>query len=124
MASVDRGERLCKTHLAVAIVNMRRRLRQPTLFASVPTLLDHLRGAFRPDSLTGYDELFEQVKTAPLLVLDDLGSQRSTPWAEEKLYQIVVHRQNAGLPTVVTTYYKSLDELETAKPGIRSRPPW
>ena len=110
-----------KTHLAVSIVNVRQRLGQPTLFASVSTLLDHLRSAFRPDSLTGYDELFEQVKTAPLLVLDDLGSQRSTPWAEEKLYQIVVHRQNAGLPTVVTTYYKSLEELETAKPGIRSR---
>lgn len=110
-----------KTHLAVSIINVRRRLGQPVLFASVPTLLDHLRAAFRPDSLTGYDELFEQVKTVPLLVLDDLGAERSTPWAEEKLYQLIVHRHNPGLPTVITTYYESLNELEKAKPRIRSR---
>ncbi len=110
-----------KTHLAVSIVNVRRRLGQPALFASVPTLLDHLRAAFRPDSLTGYDELFEHVKTVPLLVLDDLGSERSTPWAEEKLYQLIVHRQDSGLPTVITSLYVSLDELEETKPRIRSR---
>jgi DNA replication protein DnaC len=110
-----------KTHLAVAIINVRRRQGQPALFASVPTLLDHLRATFRPDSLTAYDDLFEEVKSAPLLVLDDLGSERSTPWAEEKLYQIIVHRHDARLPTVITTYYESLAELEKAKPRIRSR---
>ena len=110
-----------KTHLAVSIVNVRLRMGQPALFASVPTLLDHLRAAFSPDSLVGYDELFEQVKTAPLLVLDDLGAERSTPWAEEKMYQLVVHRQDAPLPTVITTEYQSLNALEKAKPRIRSR---
>ena len=110
-----------KTHLAVSIINVRRRLGQPALFASVPTLLDHLRAAFSPDSLTGYDELFEQVKTVPLLVLDDLGAERSTQWAEEKLYQLIVHRQDSRLPTVITGLYVSLDELEKAKPGIHSR---
>ena len=110
-----------KTHLAVSIVNVRRRLGQPALFAFVPTLLDHLRAAFGPDSLTGYDELFEQVKTAPLLVLDDLGAERNTPWAEEKLYQLIVQRQDSGLPTVVTCLHASLQELEKANPGIHSR---
>ena len=110
-----------KTHLAVAIVNERLGRREPAFFAFVPTLLDHLRAAFRPDSPIGYDELFEQVKTTPLLVLDDLGAENSTPWAEEKLYQIVVHRQNARLPTVITTNFVSMAQLDEAKPRIKSR---
>ena len=110
-----------KTHLAVAIINERLKRGQPAFFAFVPALLDHLRSAFRPDSLTGYDELFEQVKTVPLLVLDDLASESTTPWAEEKLYQIIVHRHNARLPTVITSNLASLKQLEEAKPRIASR---
>ena len=110
-----------KTHLAVAIINERLKQGKPAFFAFVPALLDHMRATFRPDSLTGYDELFEEVKGTPLLVLDDLGSENSTPWAEEKLYQIIVHRHNAHLQTVITANYMSLQQLEEAKPRIRSR---
>lgn len=109
-----------KTHLAVAIAVESLRRGRPVFFAFVPSLLDHLRATFSPDSLIGYDELFEQLKTIPLLILDDLGAESSTPWAEEKLYQIVVHRHEARLPTIITTFF-GLDELEAAKPRIASR---
>ena len=109
-----------KTHLAVAIAGESLRQGRPVFFAFVPALLDHLRGTFSPDSPIAYDELFEQVKTVPLLVLDDLGAESSTLWAEEKLYQIVVDRHEARLPTIITTSY-NLDELEEAKPRIGSR---
>ena len=110
-----------KTHLTVGIINERLKRGEPSFFAFVPALLDYLRATFRPDSMTGYDETFEQVKTAPFLALDDLGAENSTPWAEEKLYQIIVHRHNAALPTVITANYLSLKALEEAKPRIRSR---
>ncbi len=109
-----------KTHLAVAIAGECLRRDRPVFFAFVPTLLDHLRATFSPDSPIRYDELFEQLKTVPLLILDDLGAETSTAWAEEKLYQIVVHRQEARLPTVITSAF-SIDELEEAKPKIGSR---
>ena len=92
-----------KTHLAVAVANERLMAGQSVFFAFVPDLLDHLRYTFNPESRVTYDELFEQVKRSPLLVLDDLGAESSTPWAHEKLYQIIVHRHNAKLPTIVTT---------------------
>ena len=110
-----------KTHLAVAIINERLKAGQPAFFAFVPALLDYLRATFSPNSLTGYDEFFEQVKNTPLLVLDDLGSEVSTPWAEEKLYQIIVHRHNAWLPTVITSNMVSMKQVEEAKPRIKSR---
>ena len=115
------GPRGCgKTHLAVAIAGWRLDKGSQVFFAFVPTLLDHLRATFSPDSPVGYDELFEQINSVPLLVLDDLGAESSTVWAEEKLYQIVVHRHEARLPTVITTA-STLDELEDTKSRIASR---
>jgi len=115
------GQRGCgKTHLAVAIGGESLRQGRDVFFAFVPSLLDHLRATFSPDSPIGYDELFEQVKTTPLLILDDLGAESSTVWAKEKLYQIVVERHEARLPTVITSAF-DLDELEEAEPRVGSR---
>ncbi|MGD9393556.1 MAG: ATP-binding protein [Dehalococcoidia bacterium] len=101
-----------KTHLAAAIANYRLKEGKAAKFVVVPDLLDHLRSAFSPASTVSYDQLFEEVKNAPLLILDDLGKQSTTPWAEEKLYQIINHRYNHQLPTVVTTNC-SLDEIDS-----------
>ena len=109
-----------KTHLAVAVVDQCIRRGHPSLFTFVPDLLDHLRSTFSPNSPVQYDQLFEQVKSAPLLILDDMGAETSTSWAKEKLYQIVVHRYNARLPTLITTYL-TIDEIEAAHPRLSSR---
>ena len=106
-----------KTHLAAAIANYCVEQGRPTLFVVVPDLLDHLRAAFRPDSPVTYDQRFEMVRTAPLLILDDLGAQSTTPWAQEKLYQILNYRYNAQLPTVITTNHR----LEEIDPRFLSR---
>jgi DNA replication protein DnaC len=92
-----------KTHLAAAIANYRLKEGKPVKFVVVPDLLDHLRSTFSPESPVSYDQLFEEVKNTPLLILDDFGTQSTTPWAEEKLYQIINHRYNHRLATVVTT---------------------
>jgi len=99
-----------KTHLAAAIVNYRLSMGEPGIFIVVPDLLDHLRNTFSPSNDISYDELFESVRTAPLLVLDDLGTQQTTPWAQEKLFQILNWRYNRRLPTVITTN-RSLDDI-------------
>ena len=51
------------------------------VFVVVPDLLDHLRATFNPTSGTSYDDLFSRVRSAPILILDDLGTQSATPWA-------------------------------------------
>jgi len=56
----------------------------------IPDLLDHLRAAFSPNAGTSYDRRFDEVRTASLLILDDLGSQSATPWAKETLDQNLV----------------------------------
>ncbi|MDP2729506.1 MAG: ATP-binding protein [Dehalococcoidales bacterium] len=109
---VFQGDNGCgKTHLAAAIVNYRYQSKKPALFIVVPDFLDHLRSTFIPESRISYDELFESVKNAPLLVLDDFGRQTTTPWAQEKLYQVINYRYNAQLTTVITTNC-STDEMD------------
>ncbi len=92
-----------KTHLAAAIGNASIEQGRPAFFVVVPDLLDHLRAAYKPGSEVSYDELFEQVRNAPLVILDDLGGHSATAWAQEKLFQLVNHRYNHRLPTVFTT---------------------
>lgn len=100
-----------KTHLAAAIANQRVSEGFPALFVVVPDLLDHLRATFSPKSTISFDKRFEEVRRAPLLILDDLGTESATPWAREKLYQIFDYRYNARLPTVITTANK-VDEID------------
>ncbi len=106
-----------KTHLALAIANYRLDQGDAVLFITVPDLLDHLRAAFGPSSEIAYDERFEQLRNAPLLILDDLGAESQTPWALEKLYQLFGYRHARRLPTVITTN----QELNNLDARIRSR---
>lgn len=107
-----------KTHLAVAIANVQVQQGRTVLFRFVPDLLDQLRRAYQPSSPGGFDREFQIIRNCEVLILDDLGAQASTAWAEEKLYQLFVHRHAAGLPTVITSRIL-LDEA--AASGFTSR---
>ena len=93
-----------KTHLAVAVARYAMQWHNMSVyFAVVPDLLDHLRATFDPNSGSAYDDRFNSIRNAQLLVLDDLGTENATPWAKEKLYQIINHRYMEQLPTVITS---------------------
>ena len=70
-----------------------------------------------PASNTRLDKRFNEIKSSPLLILDDLGTESATGWVKEKLYQLFNYRYNARLPTVITTT-THLDELD---PKLASR---
>lgn len=92
-----------KTHLAAAIANQSLSDGAVVLFSVVPELLDHLRSTFAPSANDVYDKLFDKMREANVLVLDDLGAHQSTPWATEKLYQLLNYRYSWRMPTVITT---------------------
>jgi DNA replication protein DnaC len=106
-----------KTHLAAAVANELLRQHKQVVFVNVADLLDYLRAAFSPSVPESYADRFDEIKNVPVLILDDLGAESPTPWALEKLYQIVNHRYNARLATLVTTN-RNLERLE---PRIASR---
>ena len=62
------------------------------------------------DDLMGYE----------LLVLDDLGAERNTPYAMEQVYCVIDSRQRSGKPTVFTTSL-SLEELKNPASQAQAR---
>lgn len=106
-----------KTHLAAAIGNYRKDRMENPIFVTASDLLDHLRATFSPNSTTTYDAVFDQVRGAPLLILNYLDTMNATPWAREKMYQILNYRYQAQLPTVITL----LKPVKDVDPNIRSR---
>jgi len=106
-----------KTHLAAAIANFAVELGVKTLFITVPDLLDSLRYSYHNSSETNFEDRFEEIRRSPLLILDDFGTQNATPWAQEKLFQIINFRYINKLPLVITTNL-DLDQIEGR---IRSR---
>lgn len=111
-----RGHYGCgKTHLAVAVAHQARACGLGTYFAVAPDLLDHLRATYAPSSAVSYDETFEHIRSVPLLVIDDLGAEVSTPWAGEKLYQLdsvlilLVKVRELKSKTATLSYISDLD---------------
>jgi DNA replication protein DnaC len=82
------------------------------MLISVSNLLDHLRATFSSSSSVSLDRRIEEIRSAPLLILDALGEQSPTPWANEKLFQLIDYRHLNKLPTVITTakYLEEVDE--------------
>lgn len=98
-----------KTKLAAIIANARIKEREPVLFVSVPDLLADMRNAY--DSKNA-PELVDAVKNAPFLILDDLGAERMTEWVGEQLFNIVNHRYNGRLQTIVTSNYSPAEIIK------------
>jgi len=96
-----------KTHLAAAAANHLIARGRPVLFVNVPEFLDWLRESYsRPsfdDTEGTFTRRFELVRDAPVLVLDDLGAESDTPWANEKLYILLNYRLEMRQPTMITS---------------------
>ena len=101
-----------KSHLAGAIAN--RCPDQLVMSLIVPDLLDLLKSGFKNGD---HDELLALCRTVDLLILDDMGTENPTPWAYEKLFQIINHRYNRQLPTVFVLNGR----IEDLEPRIASR---
>lgn len=89
-----------KTHLAYAIAAEALARGVPVYAATTPDMLEMLRASYGNDT---FDRTFQHLRDVSLLVLDDLGTQSQTPWAVEKLYQIINHRYVNRTPMVVTS---------------------
>lgn len=102
-----------KTHLSVSILKeffLKKAI--VGLFRDTRTLLFDLKSTF--DGSSSSRELMEEVLTAPILVLDDLGSERLSDWARDILHYIIIHRYNELKPIIITSNFelKSDNEIE------------
>ena len=94
-----------KTHLAVSVLRAAwERHGKRGRFYLVSDLLDRLRRTNDPENATETaDAIHEEFHRASIVVLDDLGTERSTEYADEQLFRLLDRRYREMLPMVVTT---------------------
>jgi len=92
-----------KTHLASALCIAAINMYQTQ--AKIITLIDlfaEVKASYDDRELRS-DLIMNKYKTCKFLVLDDIGTENVTAWADETLYDIVDYREKAQLPTVYTS---------------------
>jgi len=96
-----------KTHLAVAV--LRRVILSKGargLFYDTRDLLRVIRSTYNPLVRTAEMDILRPVMEADLLVLDDIGSEKTSEWVEETMNLIVNTRYNERRHTIFTSNYE------------------
>lgn len=97
-----------KTFAAACIANHLLNQRIPVIMTSFVKLLESMQGFSEDDSA-----LIARLNRAKLLIIDDLGAERSTDYALEKVYDIVDSRYRAKLPIILTTNLRMTELKES-----------
>lgn len=87
-----------KSYTAACIANGLLEQFTPVIMTSFIKILQNTQG-FEVDEA----EYLAQLNTAKLLILDDLGAERNTDYAIEKLYNVIDSRSRAAKPMILTT---------------------
>lgn len=72
-------------------------------FISVTELFEKLKASIAAQESYFYDRMLQHLKTVQLLVLDDLGAEKSSEWTKSVLFEIIDYRYNEMLPMLITT---------------------
>jgi DNA replication protein DnaC len=107
-----------KTHLAVGILReLALRKGARVVFVEQRELLKDLQGSFDGAGGRTEAEVLAPVLEAEVLLLDDLGAGRTTAWAQDVLHDVLAHRYNRRLPTLMTTNRPTGDDEDGGAPA-------
>lgn len=107
-----------KTHLAVAALKEIALRGHSGLFYDYRELLKQIQDSYNPESQSTEMGVLEPVLTTEVLVLDDVGSSKPSPWALETVGHILNTRYNDKRVTILTTNF-----LDTDSAGAAAQPP-
>ncbi len=99
-----------KTGLAISIIQAVMRRGEDAVFIRSLDLINRLRESIRQETHEG-DELLALAKSVKWLALDDLATERPTPYVIQELKAIIEARMDNGLYTIFTSNF-SLKQLE------------
>ena len=100
-----------KTHLAVGVLKaLIQRYAVRGRFVDFTSLVHQIQATFDPGSEESKRQVLDPVIDAQVLVLDELGAQRATPFVNDILYLVLNTRYTRCLPTLFTTNYPLAEE--------------
>lgn len=95
-----------KTHLAAAIANDFVERGIPAMFGTFQAHLDNIKSEF---DTSGQGKYLSEIKSTPILVIDDLGKERKSEWTQSILFDIVNYRYEHLLPTIFTSNFNDTE---------------
>lgn len=105
-----------KTHLSVAIINeLIRKKGASCYFCDFRELIRNIQNTYSSDSAMTESEVISPVFQKKVLVLDELGAKRTSPWVEETVFYIINNRYNNKKVTLFTSNYIDEGEEEEDK---------
>ena len=93
-----------KTHFAASISNELIKRDKLVLMGRLTSLLDMIKETFK-DNLKSESTLTELFSNIDMIAIDDLGTEKISSWALDKLYTIIQNRIENMLPIIITTRY-------------------
>jgi DNA replication protein DnaC len=127
-----------KTHLAVAIMrqfhynNLQELIEREWVqgqsgdysqkgFVSIPDLLLEIRMTYDKKSELSEADIIEKYTSVPFLILDDLGSEKTSEFSITTLYLIIDRRDREEMSTIITTNLTNEEIEKTMNARIASR---
>ena len=109
-----------KTSLAVAVLQEVIKTCGGGMFIPMASLLDKLLTMSKGDR-DEYMRFENRVRSTPLLVLDDLGTEYENNWVRTKVDAIITERCNRLLPIIITTNLKAEEIMSTYQDRVYDR---
>lgn len=89
-----------KTHLAAAVCNALVGRGISVLFGTAIEHFNKIRDDFEH---TGFNKHIATMKSANVLVIDDLGKEKKSDWTKQTLFDVVNYRYEHKMPIIITT---------------------
>lgn len=93
------GKTFLSTILGNELAERGRRVR----WYSMTNLLQEIKAGYDRDSSTSSSEIINICRNAEVLILDDIGVEKQSPWVNETMYTILDYRMVQGKPTIFTS---------------------
>ena len=113
-----------KTHLAVSALKEIVLRGHSGLFYDYRELLKEIQDSYNAESQATEMSVLEPVLKAEILVLDDVGSSKPSPWALETVGHVLNTRYNEKRVTLLTTNFLDPEASARIPSGLRSRRAW
>ena len=104
-----------KTHLAASIANALLQTGKRVICMPSVDMLAKIRATYKANE--NDDEIMNDLKTADLLIIDDLGKEKATEWTSQTIYSIINARYENERPIVITTNYTLKNLVDRMTPS-------